>query len=60
MLAKYLSYYAKTQFQLLMQQTDRLIGVIQPLFFGVIGIAIVSLYVSILLPMYKSIGGLYQ
>lgn len=59
-LAKYLSYYTKTQFQLLMQQTDRLIGVIQPLFFGVIGIAIVSLYVSMLLPMYKSIGGLYQ
>ena len=60
MLADYLSYYAKTQFQLLMQQTDRLIGTLQPLFFGVIGVAIVILYMSMLLPMYNSIGGLYQ
>ena len=60
MLADYLSYYAKTQFQLLMQQTDRLIGTLQPLFFGVIGVAIVGLYMSMLLPMYQSIGGLYQ
>ena len=59
-LADYLSYYAKTQFQLLMQQTDRLIGTLQPLFFGVIGVAIVGLYMSMLLPMYHSIGGLYQ
>lgn len=59
-LAKYLSYYAKTQFQLLMQQTDRLINTLQPLFFGIIGIAIVGLYMSMLLPMYQSIGGLYQ
>jgi len=59
-LADYLSYYAKTQFQLLMQQTDRLIGTLQPLFFGVIGVAIVILYMSMLLPMYNSIGGLYQ
>ena len=59
-LAKYLSYYAKTQFQLLMQQTDRLISTLQPLFFGIIGVAIVGLYMSMLLPMYQSIGGLYQ
>lgn len=59
-LAKYLSYYAKTQFQLLMQQTDRLINTLQPLFFGIIGLAIVGLYMSMLLPMYQSIGGLYQ
>ena len=43
-----------------MQQTDRLIGTLQPLFFGVIGVAIVGLYMSMLLPMYHSIGGLYQ
>jgi len=59
-LADYLSYYAKTQFQLLMQQTDRLIGTLQPLFFGVVGVAIVGLYMSMLLPMYNAIGGLYQ
>lgn len=59
-LADYLAYYAKTQFQLLMQQTDRLIGTLQPLFFGIIGLAIVGLYMSMLLPMYQSIGGLYQ
>lgn len=31
-LARYLDYYAKTQFKLLMQQTDRFIGTLQPLF----------------------------
>lgn len=59
-LARYLDYYAKTQFKLLMQQTDRFIGMLQPLFFGIIGIAIVGLYISMLLPMYQTIGGLYQ
>lgn len=59
-LARYLDYYAKTQFKLLMQQTDRFIGTLQPLFFGIIGVAIVGLYMSMLLPMYQTIGGLYQ
>ncbi|GMA69470.1 competence protein CglB [Leuconostoc litchii] len=59
-LAQYLDYYAKTQFRLLMQQTDRFIGTLQPVFFGIIGIAIVGLYMSMLLPMYQTIGGLYQ
>ncbi|MFT8543318.1 MAG: type II secretion system F family protein [Leuconostoc falkenbergense] len=31
-LARYLDYYAKTQFKLLMQQADRLIGTLQPIF----------------------------
>lgn len=31
-LARYLDYYAKTQFKLLMQQSDRLIGTLQPIF----------------------------
>lgn len=59
-LARYLDYYAKTQFKLLMQQADRLIGTLQPIFFGIIGIAIIGLYLSMLLPMYHAIGGLYK
>ncbi|MGO3498971.1 type II secretion system F family protein [Leuconostoc falkenbergense] len=31
-LARYLDHYAKTQFKLLMQQADRLIGTLQPIF----------------------------
>lgn len=58
-LARYLDYYAKTQFKLLMQQADRLIGTLQPIF-GIIGIAIIGLYLSMLLPMYHAIGGLYK
>ncbi len=59
-LARYLDYYAKTQFKLLMQQADRLIGTLQPIFFGIIGIEIIGLYLSMLLPMYHAIGGLYK
>ncbi|WP_278393595.1 hypothetical protein [Leuconostoc lactis] len=43
-----------------MQRTNRLIDMLQPIFFGVIGIAIIAVYLSMLLPMYQTIGGLYQ
>lgn len=58
-LAHYLDYFAKTQFKKFIQQTDRLIGLLQPLFFAIVGIAIVGMYISMLLPMYKTIGELY-
>lgn len=59
-LAGYLAYYAKNQLQQVMQRTNRLIGTLQPLFFGIIGLAIIAVYLSMLLPMYQTIGGLYQ
>ncbi|CAK8053505.1 type II secretion system F family protein [Eupransor demetentiae] len=59
-LSDYLNYYAKQQFSRFMIQTDRLIGILQPLFFCVIGVAIVGMYLSMLLPMYHSLGGMYS
>lgn len=59
-LAGYLAYYAKLQYHQVMQRTNRLIDMLQPIFFGVIGIAIIAVYLSMLLPMYQTIGGLYQ
>ncbi|GDZ84606.1 type II secretion system F family protein [Leuconostoc citreum] len=59
-IAKHLSYYAKTQFEMAMRQIDRLINTIQPICFGVIGLSIIGVYMSMLLPMYQSIGRLYQ
>lgn len=58
-LAGYLAYYAKQQYHQVMQRTHRLIDMLQPIFFGVIGIAIIAVYLSMLLPMYQTIGGLY-
>ncbi|MDF7626335.1 type II secretion system F family protein [Lactobacillaceae bacterium L1_55_11] len=55
-LADYLAYYAKLQYRQLMAQTDRLIGSLQPIFFGIVGLAIVGLYLSMLMPMYQNIG----
>lgn len=59
-LAGYLAYYAKKQLQLVIQRTNNLIGTLQPIFFGLIGLAIIAVYLSMLLPMYQTIGGLYQ
>lgn len=60
LVAKHLSYFSKTQFNLLIQKIDTLINIIQPVCFGVIGLSIIGVYLSMLLPMYQSIGGLYQ
>jgi competence protein ComGB len=56
----YLEYFAKQQFDRLMLQADRLIGLVQPVVFAVIGIAIMVLYLTMLLPMYEMIGQVYQ
>ncbi|WP_248719749.1 type II secretion system F family protein [Convivina intestini] len=57
-LSAYLAYYAKLQFNALVRQTDRLIASLQPIFFAVVGLAIVGLYLAMLLPMYQNIGGM--
>lgn len=57
---EYLNYFAKMQFEQLMNQTEQLIGLVQPVVFGAIGLAIMLLYLTLLLPMYQTIGGLYK
>ncbi|CAK1225182.1 type II secretion system F family protein [Fructobacillus evanidus] len=57
-LGTYLTYYAKSEFQRFDRQVSRLLGLIQPLFFALIGLTIVLLYLAMLLPLYKNLGGM--
>ncbi|USS91779.1 type II secretion system F family protein [Fructobacillus americanaquae] len=57
-LGTYLTYYAKSEFQRFDRQTSQLLGLIQPLFFALIGLTIVLLYLAMLLPLYKNLGGM--
>ncbi|MGV0167663.1 type II secretion system F family protein [Furfurilactobacillus sp. WILCCON 0119] len=57
-LAKDLRADAQLTYQRLFTRIESLIGLVQPLLFGVIGAGIIGLYLSLLLPMYQAIGGL--
>lgn len=57
-LGTYLTYYAKSEFQRFDRQVSRLLGLVQPLFFALIGLTIVLLYLAMLLPLYKNLGGM--
>jgi competence protein ComGB len=50
--------FANLEFKRLIKQVDSLIGIIQPVLFVLIGLAIMGVYLVLLLPMYSSIGGL--
>lgn len=52
--------YSRLAYQKLMRKFDQLIGLVQPLLFLVIAIIIVGTYLTILLPLYKNMGGLYK
>lgn len=54
-----LSILAKMQFNRLLSQLGELLTLVQPLIFIVIALVIVLLYLSILLPIYQSIQGVY-
>lgn len=55
-LGKELIYFATLQYNRLVRDLNRLISWIQPLMFMVIAVVIVGTYLSILLPMYQSMG----
>mgnify|MGYP001265806296 CR=1 FL=1 len=57
-IAKDLKVDAQLTYQRLFARIEGLIGLIQPILFGVIGLCIVGVYLSILLPLYHTIGGL--
>ncbi|MCF6420575.1 MAG: type II secretion system F family protein [Furfurilactobacillus sp.] len=57
-IAKDLKVDAQLTYHRLFNRIEGLIGLIQPLLFGVIGLGIVGVYLSILLPLYHTIGGL--
>ncbi|UQS86772.1 type II secretion system F family protein [Nicoliella spurrieriana] len=58
--AKKLSVYAKLSFAKLWNQSQRLIAIIQPIIFIVIGSAIVVTYLNMLLPMYDTLSEVYK
>jgi competence protein ComGB len=53
-----LLYYADLTYRRLLLELNRMIELVQPIMFIIIGLAIVFIYLSILLPMYQNIGGL--
>ncbi|MCI1634259.1 MAG: type II secretion system F family protein [Liquorilactobacillus nagelii] len=57
-LSNELLFYANLTYGRLLFQLNRLIELIQPIMFVVIGIVIVLTYLSILLPMYQNLGGI--
>ncbi|MFC6181097.1 type II secretion system F family protein [Lactiplantibacillus daowaiensis] len=59
-LSKELIYFATLQYDRLVRDLNRLISWIQPLMFMIIAIVIVGTYLSILLPMYHSMGELVK
>ena len=52
--------YSKLSFKKMMKQIDQTVNLIQPFLFGIIGLAIIGMYLMMLLPMYQTIGGLYE
>ncbi|WP_251897353.1 type II secretion system F family protein [Lactiplantibacillus paraplantarum] len=55
-LSQELLYFATLQYERLIRQLNRLISWIQPVMFGVIALVVVGTYMSLLLPMYQSMG----
>ena len=55
-LSQELLYFATMQYERLIRQLNRMIGWIQPIMFGVIALVVVGTYLSLLLPMYQSMG----
>ncbi|AEV95038.1 competence type IV pilus assembly protein ComGB [Pediococcus claussenii] len=55
-----LKTFSKIKYQNLTKQLEHLITLIQPIMFGVLGLIIVLMYLSILMPMYGSMKGIMK
>lgn len=58
-LGKQLQTFSMVLFTRLTKQVEKLLILVQPILFGGIAIAIVSMYLSIMLPIYQSMKGIY-
>lgn len=58
-LGRQLEAFAKILFGRLVTNMERLLTLVQPLLFGFIAIMIVAMYLSIMLPIYQSMKGIY-
>lgn len=54
-----LDIFSQMLFKRLIQSIERLLTLVQPLLFGVIAMVIVGMYLSIMLPIYQSMKGIY-
>lgn len=54
-----LDIFSQMLFNRLIQSIERLLTLVQPLLFGVIAIVILGMYLSIMLPIYQSMKGIY-
>lgn len=59
-LSEDLLIYSQTIYQRLLNKINNLINLIQPISFLIIAIIIISVYLSILLPIYSNLGGIYN
>ncbi|MCC7667394.1 type II secretion system F family protein [Liquorilactobacillus satsumensis] len=59
-LSNELMIYAQAVYVKLLQRIERLIGLVQPLLFVVVALLIIITYLSMLLPLYQNLGGMYQ
>ncbi|MCV3296073.1 MAG: type II secretion system F family protein [Oenococcus sp.] len=60
LLNKNLKTYSQITYRKFLASVDKIIALIQPLSFAVVGIGIVFLYLSMLMPMYQTLGGMNQ
>lgn len=58
-MANSMAAYAKLMFEEIINRTNRLIGLIQPAMFLIIGVTIVFTYFQLLLPIYDSVKEMY-
>ncbi|KRL02716.1 late competence protein comgb, access of dna to comea [Liquorilactobacillus capillatus DSM 19910] len=59
-LSSELLFFSEITYEKLIRKIDRLINYVQPLMFLVIAVIIILMYLSILMPLYNNLGGMYQ
>jgi competence protein ComGB len=58
-LGKQLTIFSSLIFSRLIKKIEQLLVLVQPILFGIIAVVIVMMYLSIMLPIYQSMKGIY-
>lgn len=58
-IGKQLTVFSKLLFERLIKSIEQLLVLVQPILFGIIAVVIVAMYLSIMLPIYQSMKGIY-
>ncbi|WP_311408339.1 competence type IV pilus assembly protein ComGB [Liquorilactobacillus uvarum] len=59
-LSSELLLFSELAYEKLIRQIDRMINCVQPILFLIIAVAIILTYLSMLMPMYNNLGGIYK